>query len=83
MGFVAVWERIPHVFSFSTLLTIFNEGVDVMLTRWQAYRDRRKKLIEKAREEGYQQGPKTAKAEMRESGTRKGEAHKVSERKKK
>ena len=38
-GFVAVWESIPHVLSFATMLTIFKEGVDVMLTRLQEYRD--------------------------------------------
>ena len=48
---VLVWERVPHVLSFSTLLTIFKEGVDVMLTRLQEYRDRRKQRIAKEVEE--------------------------------
>lgn len=76
-AFVAVWERVPHVFSFSTLLTIFKEGVDVMLTRLQEYRDRRNeriakeveervaKEIEKAKEEAYQKGYEAAKSESR------------------
>ena len=48
---VLFWERVPHVLSFSTLLTIFKEGVDVMLTRLQEYRDRRKQRIAKEVEE--------------------------------
>ena len=71
-----VWERVPHVLSFSTLLTIFKEGVDVMLTRLQEYRDKRKqriakevaKEIEKARKEAYQKGYEAAKAESRSQG---------------
>ena len=70
---VLVWERVPHVLSFSTLLTIFKEGVDVMLTRLQEYRDRRKqriakevaKEIEKVRKEAYKEGYEAAKAESR------------------
>ena len=78
-AFVAVWERVPHVFSFATMLTIFKEGVDVMLTRLQEYRDKRKnkiakevekqvaqqveKLVGKAEKEGYQKGYEAAKAE--------------------
>ena len=74
---VLVWERVPHVLSFSTLLTIFKEGVDVMLTRLQEYRDRRKqriakevakevaKEIEKVRREAYKEGYEAAKAESR------------------
>ncbi len=74
---VLVWERVPHVLSFSTLLTIFKEGVDVMLTRLQEYRDRRKqrvakevakeveKIVGKAKEEAYQKGYEAAKAESR------------------
>ena len=72
-AFVLVWERVPHVLSFSTLLTIFKEGVDVMLTRLQEYRDRRKqriakevaKEIEKVRKEAYKEGYEAAKAESR------------------
>ena len=80
-AFIAVWERGPHVFSFSTLLTIFKEGVDVMLTRLQEYRDRRneriatevekrvakevEKLVGKAKEEAYQKGYEAAKSESR------------------
>ena len=68
-----VCERVPHVLSFSTLLTIFKEGVDVMLTRLQEYRDRRKqriakevaKEIEKVRKEAYKEGYEAAKAESR------------------
>ena len=76
---VSVWERVPHVLSFSTLLTIFKEGVDVMLTRLQEYRDRRRqriakeveekvakeveKIVGKAKEEAYQKGYEAAKAE--------------------
>ncbi len=76
---ILVWERVPHVLSFSTLLTIFKEGVDVMLTRLQEYRDRRKqriakeveekvakevkKIVGKAKEEAYQKGYEAAKAE--------------------
>jgi hypothetical protein len=70
---VLVWERVPHVLSFSTLLTIFKEGVDVMLTRLQEYRDRRKqriakevaKEIEKVKKEAYKEGYEAAKAESR------------------
>ena len=78
-AFVAVWERVPHVFSFATMLTIFNEGVDVMLTRLREYRDQRKNRIEKevekrvaqemekrvgkVKEEAYQKGYEAAKAE--------------------
>ena len=80
---VAVWENVPHVLSFATMLTIFKEGVDVMLTRWQEYRDRRKNIIEKAREEGYKKGYEAAKAENRESGSGKGTPHSASEKKKK
>ena len=80
---VAVWENVPHVLSFATMLTIFKEGVDVMLTRWQEYRDRRKNIIEKAREEGYKKGYEAAKAENRESGSGKGAPHSASEKKKK
>ena len=81
---VGVWERIPHVFSFSTLLTIFKEGVDVMLTRFKEYRDRRKqmiaeevakevaKVIEKAREEAYEEGYEAAKAEARSQENKSG-----------
>ena len=64
-------------------MTIFKGGVDVMLTRLRAYRDRRKNLIEKAREEGYQRGYETAKAEMRESRSRRGRSRADSESKKK
>ncbi|RKU19445.1 hypothetical protein C6500_10870 [Candidatus Poribacteria bacterium] len=72
-AFVVVWERVPHIFSFSTLLTVFKEGVDVMLTRLQEYRDRRKqriakevaKEIEKVRKEAYKEGYEAAKAESR------------------
>ena len=79
-AFVAVWERVPHVFSFSTLLTIFKEGVDVMLTRLQEYRDRRKNKIAKevekqvekrvveAKKEGYQEGYNAAKSESGSHG---------------
>ena len=78
-AFAAVWEKVPHVFSFSTLLTVFKEGVDVMLTRLQEYRDRRKnriekevekrvakeveKIVGKAKEEAYQNGYAAAKSE--------------------
>lgn len=70
---ILVWERVPHVLSFSTLLTIFKEGVDVMLTRLQEYRDRRKqkiakevaKEIEKVRKQAYKEGYEAAKAEAR------------------
>ena len=70
---ILIWERIPHVLSFSTLLTIFKEGVDVMLTRLQEYRDRRKqriakevaKEVEKVRKEAYKEGYEAAKAEFR------------------
>ena len=78
---IVVWESVPHVLSFSTLLTIFKEGVDVMLTRLQEYRDRRKqrvakeveekvakeveKIVGKAKEEAYQKGYEAAKAESR------------------
>ena len=78
---VLVWERVPHVLSFSILLTIFKEGADVMLTRLQEYRDRRKqriakeveekvakeveKIVGKAKEEAYQKGYEAAKAESR------------------
>lgn len=70
---VLVWERVPHVLSFSTLLTIFKEGVDVMLTRLQEYRDRRKqriakavaKEIERVKKEAYKEGYEAAKAEAR------------------
>jgi hypothetical protein len=77
---ILVWERVPHVLSFSTLLTIFKEGVDVMLTRLQEYRDRRKqrvakevakeveKIVGKAKEEAYQKGYEAAKAESRSHG---------------
>ena len=77
---VLVWERVPHVLSFSTLLTIFKEGVDVMLTRLQEYRDRRKqriakeveekvaKAVEKVRKEAYKEGYEAAKAESRSRG---------------
>ena len=77
-SFVAVWEKVPHVLSFSTLLTIFKEGVDIMLTRLQEYRDRRKnriareveervaeaveKIVAKAKEEAYQKGYEAAKS---------------------
>ena len=83
-AFVAVWERVPHVFSFATMLTIFNEGVDVMLTRLREYRDQRKNRIEKevekrvaqemekrvgkVKEEAYQKGYEAAKAETRSDG---------------
>ena len=70
---IRVWERVPHVLAFSTLLTIFKEGVDVMLTRLQEYRDKRKqriakevaKEIEKVRKEAYQKGYEAAKSEFR------------------
>ena len=81
---VVIWERVPHVLSFSTLLTIFKEGVDVMLTRLQEYRDRRKqriakeveekvakeveKIVGKAKEEAYQKGYEAAKSESRPHG---------------
>ncbi len=48
---VLVWERVPHVLSFSTLLTIFKEGVGLMLAYLEEYRDRRKQRIEKEVEE--------------------------------
>ncbi len=82
-AFVAVWEKVPHVFSFSTLLTIFKEGVDVMLTRLQEYRDRRKqriakevaKEIEKVRKEAYKEGYEAAKADLRANGASEGTHH--------
>ena len=57
--------------------TYFKEGVDVMLTRLQEYRDRRKqriekvveekveKVVEKVRKEAYKAGYEAAKAESR------------------
>ena len=65
---ILVWKRVPHVLAFSTLLTIFKEGVDVMLMRLKEYNDRRKrqiakeveKIIEKAKEEAYQKGYEAA-----------------------
>ena len=83
-AFVGVWERVPQVLSFSTLLTIFKEGVDVMLTRLQAYRDQRKnriaeavkkevaKVLGKAKEEAYKEGYEAAKAEVGANGGSKG-----------
>ena len=78
---VVVWEQIPHILSFSTLLTIFKEGVDVMLTRLQEYRDRRKqriakeveekvakeveKIVGEAKEAAYKEGYEAAKADSR------------------
>ncbi len=78
---ILVWERVPHVLAFSTLLTIFKEGVDVMLMRLKEYNDRRKrriakevkekvakeveKIVGKAKEEAYQKGYEAAKAESR------------------
>lgn len=78
-GLVVVWENVPHVLSFSTMLTIFKEGVDVMLTRLQEYRDRRnqriakeveekvakavEKILGKAEKEAYQKGYEAAKSE--------------------
>ena len=50
----------------STLLTIFKEGLDIMFTRWQAYRDEQKKKIEQARKAGYKEGYEAAKAEIKE-----------------
>ena len=86
-AFVAVWERVPHVLSFSTLLTIFKEGVDVMLTRLQKYRDQRKNRIEeavkkevaqvlgKAKKEAYEKGYEDAKEAHRANGTSQGTHH--------
>ena len=76
---VLVWERVPHVLSFATMLTIFKEGVDVMLTRLQEYRDRRKqriakevaKEIEKVRKQAYKEGYEAAKAESRSESSAK------------
>ncbi len=53
----------PSVLASTTLLTIFKEGLDIMFTRWEAYRDERKKKIEEARKAGYEEGYKAAKAE--------------------
>lgn len=39
-----------------------------MFTRLQNYLDTRKKLIEKAREDGYREGYKAAKAEIQKNG---------------
>ena len=77
---VAVWEKVPHVFSLTTMLTIFKEGVDVMFTRLQEYRDRRKdkiakevekqvaQQVEKIEKAAYQKGYEAAKAESRSNG---------------
>ena len=77
MAFTGVWESIPHVLSFATMLTIFKEGVDVMLTRLQEYRDRRKgkiakevekqvaQQVEKIEKAAYQKGYEAAKSESR------------------
>ena len=81
---VVTWERVPHVLSFSTMLTIFKEGVDVMLTRLQEYRDRRNqriakeveervakeigKILGKAEKEAYQKGYEAGKVESRSHG---------------
>ena len=60
----------PKVLASATVLTIFKEGVDIMLTRYRAYREREKKRIQKAvekareeaRAEGYYAGYKDAKS---------------------
>lgn len=60
-----IWGSVPNVLSFTTMLTIFKEGLDIMFTRLQEYRDKRKKVIEQARKEGYQAGYEAAKAEIK------------------
>ena len=60
----------PIVLASTTMLTIFKEGVDIMLTRWQAYRDQQKKKIEQAREAGYKEGYEAAKAEIKQQENR-------------
>ena len=61
-------ESTPAVLSSATILTIFKEGLDIMFTRLQNYLDTRKKLIEKAREDGYREGYEAAKAEIQKNG---------------
>ena len=58
----------PIVLSSATILTIFKEGLDIMFTRLRNYLDTRNKIIEKAREAGYREGYKAAKAEIKQNG---------------
>lgn len=67
-AFNTILGSIPQVLASSTMLTIFNEGLDIVLTRWRESRAREKKRIQKAREEGYQAGYKAAKAGVEATG---------------
>jgi hypothetical protein len=55
-AFYLVAGSMPHILASTTILTIFAEGADIMFRRYRAYREEKKKLIEKAREEGYHAG---------------------------
>lgn len=60
-------DNISKILSAATLLTIFEEGFDIMFARFRAARARDKKLKAKAladaRSEGYAEGYAAAKAE--------------------
>ena len=70
-GFVdslyTIADNISKILSAATLLTIFEEGFDIMLSRFRAARARDKKLkaeaLAAARAEGYAEGYAAAKAE--------------------
>lgn len=55
-AFYTVAYNISKILSASTLLTIFEEGVDIMFRRLRASLARDKKLKEEAKAKGYAQG---------------------------
>ena len=66
-SFYTITDNISKIVSAATLLMIFEEGFDIMLTRFRAARAKDKKLkaeaLEAARAEGYAEGYAAAKAE--------------------
>ena len=67
-----VADNISKILSAATLLTIFEEGFDIMFTRFRESRAKDKKLkakaLEAARAEGYAEGYAAAKAENGDKG---------------
>lgn len=67
-AFYTVAYNVSKILSASTLLTIFEEGVDIMFRRLRASLTRDKKLKSEAYSQGYKDGYEKAKAENREGG---------------
>lgn len=60
----ATLKDMPQVLALATTLTIFKEGVDIMLTRYRASRERERKAVQKARQEAQAEAQAKAQQEI-------------------